>query len=425
MSSRPRLRLAGLAALALFFALACNLPAYTRLVARTPAPPPTQPAAASGDAERQQQIFEAVWEAVRDQHLDPTYGGVDWNAVGEEYRAKISAGLPADEFTQAMRDMLGKLPEGDASYQTRAERLEAESTDASQYQGIGAFIAFRVEPEPHVVILAVVEGSPAETAGLQAHDSIYAIDGEPIRADEAETVAQRIRGSANTSVTLTIQSPQSRRRDLTIPRGQITAADNVWAAVVPGAEVAYYRIPVVAGPDMADLIAQNLQQLAETSDLQGLILDLRVSYSGGAGWPLGPMLTLFGDGALGEFYTRTTTETVSVTGQDIGGSQTLPLIILIGPDTQGSSEIFAAALQGAKRATLVGLPTPGDVEGFSEISLADGSRLFLATSAFRTPDGADLAQSGLKPDIAVADDWDQFSADDDPVLAAAVEFLSK
>jgi len=106
-------------------------------------------------------------------------------------------------------------------------------------------------------------------------------------------------------------------------------------------------------------------------------------------------------------------------------SQVVISRLLIGPDTQGSSEIFAAALQGAKRATLVGLPTPGDVEGFSEISLADGSRLFLATSAFRTPDGADLAQSGLKPDIAVADDWDQFSADDDPVLAAAVEFLSK
>src|SRR4029077_16645705 len=117
-------------------------------------------------------------------------------------------------------------------------------------------------------------------------------------------------------------------------------------------------------------------------------------------------LTLFSNGNLGEFYTRTTTETVTITGQDSGGSQTLPLVLLIGPDTAGSPEIFAGALQGARRATLVGLPTPGDLEGFSEVLLPDGSRLLLATSSFHTKDGIDLAKSGLTPDVKVDTDWD-------------------
>ena len=212
-----------------------------------------------------------------------------------------------------------------------------------------------------MVILSVIEDSPAEQAGLQPHDSIYAIDGESVRADESETVATRIRGPANTSVTVTVQSPGGRRRNLTIPRGQITAADVLRGGEIPAAHVAYYRLPVVADPDMPQLIAQNLQELGAQSELKGVILDLRVSHAGGQGWPLGEMLTLFGDGALGEFYTRTTT----------------------------------------------------------------GSRLFLATSSFRTLDGADLALSGLKPNVTVSDDWDQVSVDNDPVLAAAVGLLTE
>lgn len=422
MKAQYRLTLVGM--MAMIVGLGCNLPAYIRLVG-TSVPQPSQQPTASANAASQLQIFETAWEAVRDQYVRADYNGVDWNAVGDQYRARISAGLSDDEFAQAMRDMLAELPQGQASYQTRAERLEADSADTSQYQGIGAFIAFRTEPEPHVVILSVIEDSPAEQAGLQPHDSIYAIDGESVRADESETVATRIRGPANTSVTVTVQSPGGRRRNLTIPRGQITAADVLRGGEIPAAHVAYYRLPVVADPDMPQLIAQNLQELGAQSELKGVILDLRVSHAGGQGWPLGEMLTLFGDSALGEFYTRTTTETVTVEGQDLAGSQTVPLVILIGPDTQGSSEIFAGALQGAKRAVLVGLPTPGDVEGFSEIPLSDGSRLFLATSSFRTLDGADLALSGLKPNVTVSDDWDQVSVDNDPVLAAAVGLLTE
>ena len=135
------------------------------------------------------------------------------------------------------------------------------------------------------------------------------------------------------------------------------------------------------------------------------------------------MLTLFGNGDLGEFYGRTDTQTVKIEGQDAGGSQTVPLVILIGPDTEGSPEIFAGALQGAKRAKLMGLSTPGAIEQFSEIQLPDGSRLFLATSSFRTPDRIDLARSGLTPDLGVKEDWDMLSDDNDSAVEAAVTLL--
>ena len=70
-------------------------------------------------------------------------------------------------------------------------------------------------------------------------------------------------------------------------------------------------------------------------------------------------------------------------------SQTVPLMLLIGPDTEGSPEIFAAALQSTGRARLIGMPTPGAVEGFTEVPLPDGSRMFLAPSSFRTQHNVD------------------------------------
>jgi C-terminal processing protease CtpA/Prc len=157
--------------------------------------------------------------------------------------------------------------------------------------------------------------------------------------------------------------------------------------------------------------------------LTGVILDLRVA-GPSATWPLLEMLTLFADGAVGEFYTRVDSQPLEVAGVDVAGSQDLPLVLLIGADTRGLPEVFAGVLQGAGRATLVGLPTAGDTEGFSEVALPDGSRLTLATSSVRLPDGTDFSVSGLSPDVLVDQDWDTYTTgENDPVLRAAVAEL--
>jgi carboxyl-terminal processing protease len=404
---------------AMLLGLACS--AVTALGATpTPTPAPTPSA-----VERQVEVFQIIWEAVRDQYVRPDYDGVDWEAVGGAYRAQVESGLSDEAFVEAMRAMLAELPPGQASYQTRAERLEAEVADTSTYQGIGAFISFRETPEPHVVILAVIENSPAENAGLKAHDSIYAIDGVAVSADEANTVVNRIRGPAESSVTLTIETPGQGRREVTVSRGQLTAVDFLRGRYDRQLEMAYYRLPITADADAVQLLAQDLADIPADANLRGIILDLRVARNLRGDWPLSDLLTLFGNGDLGEFYGRASSSPLTVVGQGAGRSQSAPLILLIGPDTSGSPEVFAGALRGARRAVLVGLPTSGAVEGFSEIALPDGSRLFLATSSFRTPDGIDLAASGLQPDIQVNSDWDAITDDSDPTLEAALDLLFK
>ncbi len=384
----------------------------------SPAPVDSGPTA----AERRLRTFEALWEAVDQQFVYDDFAGVDWEAARAETLPLVRGTEDEEEFAELLRGMLEKLPEGLARYETRAERIETEATDPVNYEGIGAFIAFRLEPEPHIVLLSVIPDSPAEQTGLLAHDSIYAIDGQPVSAEEGLGVIQRVRGPAGTDVTLTVQTPGESRREVTLQRARLASQDGVRGGLLGGTGILYMRVPTLGDENLANNLAQGLANFASQTELTGVILDLRIAHTG-AGWPLNDLLSLFSGGEMGEFYTREAAEPLSVQGQDIAGSQTLPLILLIGPDTQGLPEVFAAALQASGRATLVGLPTPGAVEIPTEVPLPNGSRAFIARTSYRTPAGLDIGLNGLTPDAPVDADWDEVVTTTDQVIMAARDML--
>jgi carboxyl-terminal processing protease len=267
----------------------------------------------------------------------------------------------------------------------------------------------------------VIDGSPAQSAGLHSHDAIYTIDGEHVRAEEGLAVVDRIRGPEGSDVVLEVASPGELRREVVVTRGRLTAIDRFYTGKFPSG-ASYILSPVMADRTLSDAIVEDLHDLEEQAQTPGIILDLRIAHAT-AEWPLISLLALFSDGNHGAFYGREEQTPLTVAGQDLYSSQSIPLVILIGPDTNGPSEVFAAALQANGRATLVGLPTPGKILGFEVRRLSDGSQLTYAASSFNTSDGQDLAWSGISPDVLVNDDWDQVSTEFDPVVETAVQIL--
>ena len=154
----------------------------------------------------------------------------------------------------------------------------------------------------------------------------------------------------------------------------------------------------------------------------GLVLDLRIAGSNSS-WPLTEMLTLLGNGPMGHFAKREGEQPLVIPGADISNSQTIPLAILVGPDTSGAPEVFAGALQATGRAPLVGLPTGGNVLSFRQQTLSDGSLLTFADSSYITPNGRDLGITGLTPDLLIQADWDEVTPEFDPVLLGAIDLL--
>lgn len=375
----------------------------------------------ASNAERQLKILDEIFSAVKDQYVLADYGGVKLEDLKKDYETKIKSGMSNTDFEKAMQEFAGKMPIGSVVYQTRAERLRAETEDSIKYSGIGAYIAVRKDPQPHVVILSIIKDSPAEKAGLQPHDSIYAIDEKPVTAEEGLDVIKRVRGQAGSTLSLEVQTAGKDKRTVKVTRDQITAGDALRGGLIERAGIVYFLLPVATPDNMIEIMAKNLEAYSKRVQLKGIVLDLRVAH--GAGWPIEEMLTLFGSGNLGQYYTRAGNNDVAIKGVDVGGSQTLPLIILVGPDTEGTPEVFASALQASQRAIVLGLPTTGKVFGYTTFPLTDGSRLTLATSSYKNIKGDDLSKSGVKPDFEMKMDWDQVTLENDPLIDRAFQAI--
>lgn len=374
--------------------------------------------------EHQVRVFDALWSHLQDSYIYYDSADVDWDALNKKYLDRINAGLSEDEFTALIRELEKELPSGSLSYQSRAERIEAEISDLSSYDGIGAFIGFSKDPIPHIILLSVIDGSPAQEAGLKAHDSIFKIDGNPIQLDEGLNAVNRIRGPAGSSVTLDVQSPGKPERSIELQRAKLTSTGKLESGLIPGTSYGYMLFPPIGYDKIMDDVLQSLQSFTTNRKLEGLILDLRIAGSA-RGWPLEDLFTLFHHGNVGEFYNSAEQrQVININGKDQFSSQSVPLIVLVGQNTTGFPEILAASLQAGNRADIVGANTTGAIETAASFYLPNGSRVLIESASFRLPDGEEIGNSGVKPDVEVEAGWDEVLPDSDPVLEAAVELLS-
>lgn len=372
--------------------------------------------------EHQTRTFEALWKNIQDSYIYYKTADVDWNTLHDKYMDKIKSGLTAQEFESLLKGLETDLPEGSVTYQSRPERLQLDVADTSTYDGIGAFVGFQDKDIPHIVILSVIQGSPAEAAGLKAHDSIFEIDGNPVDVQEGLNAVNRIRGPAGSSVRLDIQSPGEPKRTVDVKRANLNSTGKLEASMLSGTDYGYLLFPPIGYQGLDQEIIDSLKSLTTNRQLKGLILDLRVANSS-QNWPIEALATMFSNGPIGDLYNRSQQQTVSVQGHDVAGSQTVPLVILVGKNTNGFSEIFAASMQLNKRATIIGEQTPGKVETQSAFYLPDGSRIFVESTSFRLSNGAEIGTTGVTPDIKVNASWDQIQPDSDPVIAQAVKVL--
>jgi carboxyl-terminal processing protease len=380
---------------------------------------------AYSEQEHQTRTFEALWGNLEDYYIYYDTADVNWDSIYETYAGRIEDGLTNAEFVAMLHELENELPTGALVFQSRAERIAADTQDTSTYEGIGAIIGFQEEEMPHVVILDIVDGSPAEKAGLKPHDSIFAIDGNPVLLEEGLNVVNRVRGPAGSKVTLNVRTPGKPERSIEVTRGKLASSGKLEAYQIQGTQYCYILFPPISYSAMYDDVLASLQKFTTNQKIEGLILDLRVTGASGT-WPLEELLTLFHDGAVGEFYNSAQqTQTVRIDGKDQFSSQTMPLIILVGQNTSGSPEILAASLQADKRAIVIGESSPGSIESVSPFHLPDGSRAFIETSSFRLPNGVEFGNSGIKPNVTITAGWDEVLPNDDPVLDAAIATLNE
>ncbi|GAB4580018.1 MAG: S41 family peptidase [Anaerolineales bacterium] len=426
----PRFRKLLLLSLLLLLTLACQTITQGLRFSETPTPfipTPTAVVSVEVDTSLQLEIFEELWTTINQQYLYPDFNGVDWDAVGDEYRARIEAGLTPDEFYLAMNEMISRLGDEHSAFlspeQVAAE--EAELAGNLDYAGIGIYSTI-TRANDAMVILVVFPNSPAEEAGLKAHDVILEVDGIPI-VDENGALREVIRGPEGTDVTLLVRSPGAEPRTLTITRRRISGAVPVNYQVLTtpsGKRVGYILIPTFSDGTVADQVGAALEDMSREAPLDGLIFDNRIN-EGGVDTMLKDTLGYFIDGPAGTFISRHDERPLTIQGVDVAGSQTIPLVVMVGLDTISYGEVFAGVLKDLGRAYLIGETTDGNVETLWGYDFDDGSRAWIAHDSFRPlnhPD-QDWEETGIIPDLFLPVLWEEVTFETDPAIQAAVEYL--
>ena len=368
-------------------------------------------------------VLGGLENAVRDNYLYRDFNGLDWTGAVAAVRSSVEAGMDTEGFYQELRLLTHRLGDEHSYFQSPAEIAaeEAERLGHLNFVGIGTLLQAR-EDKGFVTVLAVFPDSPADHAGLRAHDRILAVDGIPTVEDGVPR-QQLTRGPGCTLAVLTVQTPGETARQVSVVREAVSGSLPIDARLLPtsdGSRIGYLFLPTFLDETLSSRVEQALEAFGP---LDGLILDNRVN-GGGLGSVAEAMLAFFAAGPMGYYVDSQGESLLMIEPHPVHNSQTVPLAILIGEDTVSYAEVFSGVLQDVARATLIGQGTGGNVEQLRAFDFSDGSRVWLAAARFDPPvSGADWEASGIEPDVLVDAAWEDFPVENDPVVAAGLELL--
>ncbi len=338
-----------------------------------------------------------------------------WDIIHQQYIDQ-----PLDD-TKLMQSAIGGLMEGlgdeHSSYMDPKIYQQVNADLEGNYTGIGAWVDTSGD---YVVIVAPMPDSPAEAAGIKSGDKVIAIDGKDMTGIEPSIALQSILGPADTTVTLTIQREGSdepleftiTRAEIEIPVIEYKMLDN---------NIAYIYLSQFS-VNAGDKVRAALNELLPQNPV-GVILDLRNNTGGyldaafditSAFIQSGPiMIEETGDG---------TQKTYSAYENAIAPD--IPLVVLVNGGSASASEITSGAIQDRGRGILVGTTTygKGSVQNWIKLE-GDNGAIRVTVARWLTPNGRQINEVGLTPDVIV--DYTQEDADAgiDPQRDKAIEIL--
>lgn len=399
---------------------------------------------------RREKTFQLVWQTVKNEHFDPTLGGVNWDAVRLRYAALVSRVRSDQELHVLLQTMLNELPQSHFTivpperiprmkagrkHASKAGTKEGEALDliddddenesdndvaTQMMNGIG--IDVRVL-DGQVVITRVAASSPATRAGLRPGFIIKSVDDvsfdglsvygggeeslQPIihMRLRQEILVDYIGGEPGTEVHLLYVDEQNQERKAVIKRERLSGSLSSAMGNLPPlytefetkrltGEIGYLRFSTFT-PQGAEKICGALKSMR---DAPGIVIDLRGNPGGVMALASGVVgLLVNRAGLLGVIRTRKGALPLAAYPQR--SSYKGPLVIIVDRLSASTAEVLAAALQESGRATIVGERSAGMVLGADIIKLPTGALFEYARTGFITSQGKTLEGAGVSPDV--------------------------
>jgi len=325
------------------------------------------------------------------------------------------------DVKQAMRGAMRGLADGldaDSAFLTP----ELVKTFEGNTNPGPADIGVELVRQYYLRVVSARDGSPAAKAGLRTGDYIRAIDGKATRDMSAFEGTRLLHGAAGSKVMLlVIRGNAADPHEMTVVRERPASADV--SSKMADASTGYVRVQEFS-KDSPARIKQAFDSLAKTGASR-FIVDLRGNARGDLDDGLAAARLFVKSGTLSVKQSKTAKESVTATAGD--GAIASRVVLLTNPGTSGAAEVFAAALVGNKRADAVGERTLGRTARQKLVKLPDGSGLLLSTIRYQSPDGKDIHEKGLAPQVEVDEPDVEFGSTPppgDPILDRALKVVA-
>ena len=319
------------------------------------------------------------------------------------YRAIKEAYVePIDDQTLMKAALRGLLADLDphSAYLEKEDADELPEQTEGAYSGVGVEIEQR--PDRSLLVVAPIDGTPAQRAGLRAGDIIVAIDGQALASEGADAASRELRGPEGTQVTVTyLRMGEPAPRDLVITRETIRITSVSSRLLEPG--YGYLRIANFqsdTGPQvLRQLRALNAQ--AEGGQLAGLVLDLRSNPGGLLNAAVEAADAFLDDGLIVRTKGRLVYSNASFHAKPGDLLKGAPVVVLVDAGTASAAEVLAGALRDHRRALLMGSRTFGKGSVQTVVPLENGDSIKLTTARYYTPRGRSIQARGIRPDEVI------------------------
>jgi carboxyl-terminal processing protease len=329
-----------------------------------------------------------------------------WNGIVQNYVEPSR--INSDNMSHsAIKGMMDALNDPYSAFLDPGMYKLFQSDLEGSFEGIGAQVTMNKNKQP--VIVAPLEDSPAEKAGIKTGDIILAVDGKSTEGLSLTEVVLSIRGPAGTPVTLTIQHEgETTPVDIKIDRAKISAY--TVSSEMKG-DIGYIKIREFS-TDTNDEFNTALQSVL-AQKATGIIIDLRDNPGGIVPVVVDIASHFVKNGVVLMLVDNKGKET-PVPVNPNGVFTDLPVVVLVNQYSASGSEVLTAALKDHNRATVAGVKTFGKGSYDINIPLNDGSDIYLTVGRWLRPNGQLIEGKGIEPDYVLTvtgDDEIQWAVD--------------
>jgi len=310
--------------------------------------------------------------------------------IEEQYVDDINA---SDIINNALKGMLSNL-DAHSSFMDKKETKELQVQTHGEFGGLGITVGMK---DGALTVIAPLEGTPADEAGIKAADIILKIDNQATIGMTIDKAVSLMRGKPQTPILLTIvRKGETKPLKIKIIR-DIIEIQSVYSKTI-GDDILYLRIT-----SFDQKVVDGMKEaIKKHHGRKGIILDLRNNPGGLLNQAIGVVDMFVKEGAIVSQKGKIPEENLIYNATSEGSDTTTPLVILVNGGSASASEIVSGALQDHKRAVIVGKKTfgKGSVQVVMPISQDEALRLTIAR--YYLPSGRTIQAVGVTPDVEVS-----------------------